>query len=108
MTSTATGSAGAGERPAFALTLVRALRPRQWTKNIAVFATVHVPMVHPVFAAKALTTIDHPLASSDSQAHDLNDRGQLVASVRGGSGGVGPDVGEHAAAVPAREGSHEP
>jgi FMNH2-dependent dimethyl sulfone monooxygenase len=29
------------------------------TKNIAVFSTVHVPMVHPVFAAKALTTIDH-------------------------------------------------
>jgi dimethylsulfone monooxygenase len=28
------------------------------TKNIAVFSTVHVPMVHPVFAAKALTTID--------------------------------------------------
>ena len=24
------------------------------------------------------TTIDHPLASSDSQAHDLNDRGQIV------------------------------
>ncbi|MEW5420741.1 LLM class flavin-dependent oxidoreductase [Amorphus sp. 3PC139-8] len=30
-----------------------------FTKNIALFATVHVPMVHPVFAAKALTTIDH-------------------------------------------------
>jgi alkanesulfonate monooxygenase SsuD/methylene tetrahydromethanopterin reductase-like flavin-dependent oxidoreductase (luciferase family) len=29
------------------------------TKNIAVFSTVHVPMVHPVFAAKALSTIDH-------------------------------------------------
>ena len=29
------------------------------TQNIAVFATVHVPMVHPVFAAKALTTVDH-------------------------------------------------
>lgn len=29
------------------------------TKNIALFATVHVPMVHPVFAAKALTTLDH-------------------------------------------------
>jgi alkanesulfonate monooxygenase SsuD/methylene tetrahydromethanopterin reductase-like flavin-dependent oxidoreductase (luciferase family) len=29
------------------------------TKDIAVFSTVHVPMVHPVFAAKALTTIDH-------------------------------------------------
>ncbi len=28
------------------------------TKNIALFATVHVPMVHPVFAAKALATID--------------------------------------------------
>ena len=29
------------------------------TERIALFATVHVPMVHPVFAAKALTTIDH-------------------------------------------------
>ncbi len=28
-------------------------------RNIAVFATVHVPMVHPVFAAKALATVDH-------------------------------------------------
>jgi hypothetical protein len=32
----------------------------------------------------------------------------VVASIRGGSGGVGPDVGEHAAAVPAREGPYEP
>jgi alkanesulfonate monooxygenase SsuD/methylene tetrahydromethanopterin reductase-like flavin-dependent oxidoreductase (luciferase family) len=29
------------------------------TEKIAIFSTVHVPMVHPVFAAKALTTIDH-------------------------------------------------
>jgi dimethylsulfone monooxygenase len=29
------------------------------TKDIAVFSTVHVPMVHPVFAAKALATVDH-------------------------------------------------
>ncbi|MBN9511230.1 MAG: LLM class flavin-dependent oxidoreductase [Alphaproteobacteria bacterium] len=29
------------------------------TRAIALFATVHVPMVHPVFAAKALATIDH-------------------------------------------------
>src|SRR5262249_47154358 len=29
------------------------------TRNIAIFATVHVPLVHPVFAAKALMTIDH-------------------------------------------------
>lgn len=29
------------------------------TSRIALFATVHVPMVHPVFAAKALATIDH-------------------------------------------------
>jgi alkanesulfonate monooxygenase SsuD/methylene tetrahydromethanopterin reductase-like flavin-dependent oxidoreductase (luciferase family) len=28
------------------------------TSKIAVFSTVHVPMVHPVFAAKALATID--------------------------------------------------
>jgi len=29
------------------------------TRHIAIFSTVHVPLVHPVFAAKALTTIDH-------------------------------------------------
>jgi dimethylsulfone monooxygenase len=29
------------------------------TQNIALFSTVHVPMVHPVFAAKALATVDH-------------------------------------------------
>jgi alkanesulfonate monooxygenase SsuD/methylene tetrahydromethanopterin reductase-like flavin-dependent oxidoreductase (luciferase family) len=29
------------------------------TQTIALFATVHVPMVHPVFAAKALATLDH-------------------------------------------------
>jgi alkanesulfonate monooxygenase SsuD/methylene tetrahydromethanopterin reductase-like flavin-dependent oxidoreductase (luciferase family) len=29
------------------------------TRDIALFSTVHVPMVHPVFAAKALATIDH-------------------------------------------------
>lgn len=29
------------------------------TEKIAVFSTVHAPMVHPVFAAKALTTVDH-------------------------------------------------
>ncbi len=28
------------------------------TENIALFSTVHVPMVHPVFAAKALATVD--------------------------------------------------
>ena len=32
------------------------------TERIALFATVHVPMVHPVFAAKALATIDHASA----------------------------------------------
>ena len=29
------------------------------TEKIALFSTVHVPMVHPVFAAKALATVDH-------------------------------------------------
>jgi alkanesulfonate monooxygenase SsuD/methylene tetrahydromethanopterin reductase-like flavin-dependent oxidoreductase (luciferase family) len=29
------------------------------TKRLFIFSTVHVPVVHPVFAAKALTTIDH-------------------------------------------------
>jgi alkanesulfonate monooxygenase SsuD/methylene tetrahydromethanopterin reductase-like flavin-dependent oxidoreductase (luciferase family) len=32
------------------------------TERIALFSTVHVPMVHPVFAAKALATIDHASA----------------------------------------------
>ena len=29
------------------------------TQRIALFSTVHVPMVHPVYAAKALATVDH-------------------------------------------------
>ena len=29
------------------------------TERMALFSTVHVPMVHPVYAAKALATIDH-------------------------------------------------
>jgi dimethylsulfone monooxygenase len=29
------------------------------TERLFIFSTVHVPVVHPVFAAKALTTIDH-------------------------------------------------
>ena len=29
------------------------------TRHLRIFATVHVPFVHPVFAAKALATIDH-------------------------------------------------
>jgi alkanesulfonate monooxygenase SsuD/methylene tetrahydromethanopterin reductase-like flavin-dependent oxidoreductase (luciferase family) len=29
------------------------------TERIALFMTVHVPLVHPVFAAKALATVDH-------------------------------------------------
>jgi hypothetical protein len=35
-------------------------------------------------------------------------RRRVVASTRRGSGGVGPDVGEHAATIPAREGPYEP
>ncbi len=30
-----------------------------FTRRIALFSTIHVPMVHPVFAAKALATVDH-------------------------------------------------
>ena len=29
------------------------------TKEISIFSTVHVPLVHPVYAAKALATVDH-------------------------------------------------
>lgn len=29
------------------------------TRHIAIFSTVHVPLMHPVFAAKAIATIDH-------------------------------------------------
>jgi dimethylsulfone monooxygenase len=40
-------------------TLTEAAALAGLTEKIALFATVHVPMVHPVFAAKALATIDH-------------------------------------------------
>ena len=40
-------------------TLTEAAALAGMTEHIALFATVHVPMVHPVFAAKALATIDH-------------------------------------------------
>jgi alkanesulfonate monooxygenase SsuD/methylene tetrahydromethanopterin reductase-like flavin-dependent oxidoreductase (luciferase family) len=46
-------------------TLTEAAALAGLTEHIALFATVHVPMVHPVFAAKALTTIDH---ASDGRA----------------------------------------
>jgi alkanesulfonate monooxygenase SsuD/methylene tetrahydromethanopterin reductase-like flavin-dependent oxidoreductase (luciferase family) len=29
------------------------------TQRMAIFATVHVPLVHPIYAAKALATVDH-------------------------------------------------
>jgi alkanesulfonate monooxygenase SsuD/methylene tetrahydromethanopterin reductase-like flavin-dependent oxidoreductase (luciferase family) len=29
------------------------------TKKMAIFSTVHVPLVHPIYAAKALATVDH-------------------------------------------------
>lgn len=40
-------------------TLTEAAALAGLTQRIALFATVHVPMVHPVFAAKALATVDH-------------------------------------------------
>ncbi len=40
-------------------TLTEAAALAGLTERIGLFATVHVPMVHPVFAAKALATIDH-------------------------------------------------
>lgn len=40
-------------------TLTHAAALAMATKRMAIFSTVHVPIVHPVFAAKALTTIDH-------------------------------------------------
>jgi FMNH2-dependent dimethyl sulfone monooxygenase len=43
-------------------TLTEAAALSGLTERIALFATVHVPMVHPVFAAKALATIDHASA----------------------------------------------
>lgn len=40
-------------------TLTHAAALSGLTKRIALFATVHTPVVHPIFAAKAMTTIDH-------------------------------------------------
>ncbi len=51
------GITNSRERSFETLTFAAALAAA--TESIALFATVHVPMVHPVFAAKALATIDH-------------------------------------------------
>jgi alkanesulfonate monooxygenase SsuD/methylene tetrahydromethanopterin reductase-like flavin-dependent oxidoreductase (luciferase family) len=40
-------------------TLTHAAAVAAITRRIAIFSTIHVPLVHPVFAAKALMTIDH-------------------------------------------------
>lgn len=40
-------------------TLTHAAAIAAITRRIAIFSTVHVPLVHPVFAAKALMTVDH-------------------------------------------------
>jgi alkanesulfonate monooxygenase SsuD/methylene tetrahydromethanopterin reductase-like flavin-dependent oxidoreductase (luciferase family) len=40
-------------------TLTQAAALAGHTRTIALFSTVHVPLVHPVYAAKALATIDH-------------------------------------------------
>jgi dimethylsulfone monooxygenase len=40
-------------------TLTYAAALAGFTERIALFSTVHVPMVHPVFAAKAMATVDH-------------------------------------------------
>jgi FMNH2-dependent dimethyl sulfone monooxygenase len=40
-------------------TLTHAAALAAVTKRIAIFSTVHTPIVHPIFAAKAMTTIDH-------------------------------------------------
>jgi len=40
-------------------TLTHAAALAAITRSIAIFSTVHVPLVHPVFAAKALMTVDH-------------------------------------------------
>src|SRR5260370_42656976 len=51
------GEVNSRERSFETLTYAAALAG--FTQRIALFSTVHVPMVHPVFAAKALTTVDH-------------------------------------------------
>jgi FMNH2-dependent dimethyl sulfone monooxygenase len=40
-------------------TLTHAAALAAITRRIAIFSTIHVPLVHPVFGAKALMTIDH-------------------------------------------------
>jgi FMNH2-dependent dimethyl sulfone monooxygenase len=40
-------------------TLTHAAALAAVTDHIGIFATVHVPLIHPVFAAKSMTTIDH-------------------------------------------------
>jgi hypothetical protein len=39
-----------------------------------------------LFRNGEFTTIDHPLAADDTQAHDLNDRGQIAGLYERGAG----------------------
>ena len=49
------------------------------------------------------TTIDHPLASSDTQAHDVNDRGQIAGLYERGAGQT-VEAGDAADTAPNRVG----
>jgi len=40
-------------------TLTHAAALASITHRVAIFATVHTPIVHPIFAAKSIVTIDH-------------------------------------------------
>ena len=51
------GETNSRERSFETLTFAAALAGA--TERIALFSTVHVPMIHPVYAAKALATVDH-------------------------------------------------
>ena len=40
-------------------TMTQAAALASIAKNISLFATIHVPLVHPLMAAKCMTTVDH-------------------------------------------------
>ena len=52
------------------------------TKRIAIFSTVHVPLVTPAFAAKAIATIDHVSARPRRPEHRLRLEPERVRSAR--------------------------
>ena len=56
------------------------------TRRMAIFSTVHVPLVHPIYAAKALATVDHISGGRAGPQHRLRLEPEGIRHVRHDAG----------------------